>query len=262
MTLSALGLPLSLPSSFSNSHTTVRLTSDLRKQSNICISLQNMKIIIKIRGTCGGVESLLSTCSTKAPFFLFIRNYSPEMSGFADRKGEGGKTIPLVFSFEQQQHFSELKKAAKPLGKQAECVKYLGWKYLCLFLSCNACRFCCVTAFCSMCAEERDLPSCSANPFAASACEDTDSDHLCLLHLSPRPYQTQPLPAVDYFFAFASFGLYFKRAVCVSWKNLLLRYLSRDLSPSCSSPGSSNVTVLLQPVLSDPELYRKARGTL
>lgn len=182
MTLSALGLPLSLPSSFSNSHTTVRLTSDLRKQSNICISLQNMKIIIKICGTCGGVESLLSTGSTKAPFFLFIRNYSPEMSGFADRKGEGGKTIPLVFSFEQQQHFSELKKAAKPLGKQAECVKYLGWKYLCLFLSCNACRFCCVTAFCSMCAEERDLPSCSANPFAASACEDTDSDHLCLLH--------------------------------------------------------------------------------
>lgn len=182
----------------------------------------------------------------KLLFFLFIRNYSPEMSGFADRKGEGGKTIPLVFSFEQQQHFSELKKAAKPLGKQAECVKYLGWKYLCLFLSCNACRFCCVTAFCSMCAEERDLPSCSANPFAASACEDTDSDHLCLLHLSPRSYQTQPLPAVDYFFAFASFGLYFKRAVCVSWKNLLLRYLSRDLSPSCSSLGSSNVTVLLQ----------------
>lgn len=76
----------------------------------------------------------------KLLFFLFIRNYSPEMSGFADRKGEGGKTIPLVFSFEQQQHFSELKKAAKPLGKQAECVKYLGWKYLCLFLSCNACR--------------------------------------------------------------------------------------------------------------------------
>lgn len=148
----------------------------------------------------------------KSSFFLFIRNYSPEMSGFADRKGEGGKTIPLVFSFEQQQHFSELKKAAKPLGKQAECVKYLGWKYLCLFLSCNACRFCCVTAFCSMCAEERDLPSCP--PLCS----------LCLwrhrfwppMSLTPRPYQTQPLPAVDYFFAFASFGLYFKRTVCVS----------------------------------------------
>lgn len=108
------------------------------------------------------------------------------MSDFADRKGEGGKTIPLVFSFEQQ-HFSELKKAAKPLGKQAKCMKYLGWKYLCLFLSCNAhSLLLCDSILLHVCWGDGFAILCSQTP--CSLClwgRTNDSDHLCLLHPSP-----------------------------------------------------------------------------
>lgn len=123
--------------------------------------------------------------------------------------------------------------------------------------------FCFVTAFCSMCAEEMDLPSCVAKPPAASACEE-EQRFWPPVSLTPVSYdhtRCSPSQLLVISLPLAPLACTFE-GLCISWKDLLLRYLSRALSPSCPSPGSSNVTAPLQPVLSDPQLSRNARGAL